>query len=107
MAQAPRAAGDCRLEKLGDGRYALAGELDLRSAAAVLASGLSAFAGEGRVDVDLSRVERTDSAGLAVLIEWTRAARRAGTEIAFRALPARLSALARIGGVDQILPVAG
>jgi len=99
-------ADGCRLEPLGEGRYAVTGELDLASAAAVLAAGSAAFAGQPRVDVDLSRVGRADSAGLAVLIEWTRAARLAGTQITFHALPARMAALARIGGVDQLLTVA-
>jgi len=105
MARPLPLADGCRLEPLGEGRYAVAGELGLASAAAMLAAGRAAFAGQPRVDVDLSRVGRADSAGLAVLIEWTRLARLAGTQITFHALPARLSALARIGGVDQLLPV--
>lgn len=107
MSRPPTPADRCRLEPLGEGRYAVAGELGLTSAAAMLAAGSAAFAGQPRVDVDLSRVGRADSAGLAVLIEWTRLARLAGAQINFRALPARLSALARIGGVDQLLPVEG
>lgn len=106
MSRLPLRADGCRLEPVAAGRYAVAGELDLASAAAMLAAGRAAFAGQPRVDVDLSRVGRADSAGLAVLIEWTRLARRAGTLITFHALPDRLSALARIGGVDQLLPVA-
>jgi phospholipid transport system transporter-binding protein len=100
-------ADGCRLESLGEGRYSVAGELGLASAAAMLAAGRDAFTGQPRVDVDLSRVERADSAGLAVLIEWARLARLAGMQITFHALPARLSALARIGGVDQLLPIGG
>lgn len=106
MSRPPSRADGCRLEPSGEGRYALSGELDLASAAALLAAGSAAFAGQAEVDVDLSRVGRADSAGLAVLIEWTRLARNAGTRITFHALPARLSAMARIGGVDELLPVA-
>jgi len=107
MSRPQRPAEGCRLEPLGEGRYSVAGELGLASAAAMLAAGRAAFAGQPRVDVDMSQVARADSAGLAVLIEWTRLARLAGMQITFHALPARLSALARIGGVDQLLPVEG
>jgi len=102
----PPGADGWQLEPRGEGRYVLAGNLGLGSAAAVLASGRAAFSGQPRVEVDLSRVERADSAGLAVLIEWTRQARRDGTEISFRALPDKLLGLARIGGVERILPLA-
>jgi phospholipid transport system transporter-binding protein len=97
-------ADGCRLEAVGPGRYALAGDLGIDAAAAVLARGESEFAGQARVEVDLAGVSDADSAGLAVLIEWTRDARLAGRSIAYRSMPARLAALARIGGVGELLP---
>lgn len=100
------AAPSCRLEERGDGRYALVGELGIEVAAAVLRQGTACFRREPRVEVDLSGVVDADSAGLAVMIEWTRAARLERREIVFRAVPRRLADLARIGGVDSLLPLA-
>jgi phospholipid transport system transporter-binding protein len=95
----------CRLETRGEGRYALVGDFGLESAAAVLQRGVTAFRGQPRAEVDLSGVSDADSAGLAVLIEWTRAAREEGRDIVFHGMPRRLAEIARIGGVDQLLPL--
>lgn len=107
MARTDRSGPGCRLDRSGDGRYALAGDLGFESAGAVLADGEAAFAREHEVTVDLSGVTDADSAGLAVLIEWTRAARSSGRRIRFLGMPARLGDIARISGVSDLLPIAG
>lgn len=94
----------CRLEAAGEGRYLLQGDLGFLTVAAVLENGEREFAGRQRVEVDLSRLTDADSAGLALLIEWTRSARAAGRDIVFRGMPARLEAIARISGVADMLP---
>lgn len=96
----------CRLEQREPGHWAVSGDFGLETAAAVLASGQSAFSGVPRAAVDLSGITDADSAGLAVLIEWVRAARQSGRRIEFMGLPPRLAELARIGGVADLLPVA-
>lgn len=96
----------CRLEQREPGHWAVSGDLGLGTAAAMLASGQSAFAGVQDVAVDLSGITDADSAGLAVLIEWVRAARQSGRSIEFSGLPPRLAGLARIGGVADLLPIA-
>lgn len=101
-AQPARAA----LEQAGDGRYRLSGALRFDTAAQALALGEQAFAGQAAVEVDLAGVSDADSAGLAVLIEWTRQARLRGQRIVFSAMPPRLAGMARIGGVTQLLPLA-
>ncbi len=60
-------------------------------------------AGTTSLTVDLGGVTRADSAGLALLLEWARAARRQGREIRFRRTPAQLRSLAHVTGVDEIL----
>ena len=97
----------CRLEQREPGHWALAGDLGLETAAGILAQGESAFSGVARADVDLSRVTDADSAGLAVLIEWVRGACGSGRSITYHGLPPRLAELARIGGVADLLPIAG
>ena len=53
--------------------------------------------------VDLAGVNACDSAGLALLIEWLRQARRAGTAIVYRNVPERMLQLARISELDGII----
>ncbi|MGH8651968.1 MAG: STAS domain-containing protein [Gammaproteobacteria bacterium] len=59
--------------------------------------------GPGKV-LDLSGVERFDSAGLAFLVELQRRARRAGVSLSYRNIPMRMRAVASVYGLDEILP---
>jgi phospholipid transport system transporter-binding protein len=102
LATAPAA----RLEARGEGRFALAGELGFENAAGLLAEGLAAFGGSGPIEVNLAGVTHADSAGVALLIEWTAVARGTGRELRFTSVPAQVLAIARLGGVDGFLPTA-
>jgi phospholipid transport system transporter-binding protein len=57
------------------------------------------------VDVDLSGVGRADSAGLALIIEWSKNARKEGVEIRFFNPPDQLAAMARVSGLETVLPL--
>jgi phospholipid transport system transporter-binding protein len=88
------------------GSYRLAGTADMANARALLERGLAEFRGQPRVEVDLSGVTATDGAGLAVLLAWVERARAAGQVLRFAGLPAQLSALARVCGVEAMLGAA-
>jgi phospholipid transport system transporter-binding protein len=92
------------LEKLGDGRFALSGNLVFDSAPRLLVEGDAAFGALDRVEIDLARVDRIDSAGLALLLEWSLVARDAGRAVSYRNMPAGLAALAGISDVSELLP---
>lgn len=53
------------------------------------------------ISIDLSRVSNTDSAGLALMIEWIRYSRHNRTQIAFKNIPEQLLNLAKLSGFDQ------
>lgn len=91
------------LEGLGDGRFALSGDLVFDSAPRLLAEGDAAFGTHDRVDIDLARVGRIDSAGLALLLEWSLVARASGRAVGYRNMPAGLAALAGISEVSELL----
>ena len=61
---------------------------------------------EGVRTVDLSEVTEMDSALLAMLLAWLRDAKHRGREIAFANLPESLQTIARLYGVDSLLPIA-
>ena len=92
-----------RLESLGAGRFRVSGVLDASTAREVLEQSESRFEQFKELDVDLGGVGESDSAGLALLIEWLRLARQGAKTIRFANVPAQIEALARISEVeDQI-----
>jgi phospholipid transport system transporter-binding protein len=96
-----------RLESLGSGRFRVSGVLDASTAREVLEQSESRFA-QGKemgkeILVDLGGVGESDSAGLALLIEWLRAARQGGRAIRFTNVPAQIEALARISEVEDLI----
>ena len=56
-----------------------------------------------RIEVDLSGVERADSAGLALLLEWITWANHTVREIRFTHMPDRIHAIAQTTEVDNLL----
>ena len=106
QAEAPAEPG--RLAAAGDGRFELSGDVGFADAARLLAEGDTAFAGLQRVELDLGRVARVDSAGLALLLEWSLAARDAGRALTYRNVPGAIASLAGISDVAELLaPVPG
>ncbi len=89
----------------GPGQFALSGPMEFANAAALLDEGRAAFAAAqaGDVCLDLQAVGRTDSAGLAVLLEWLAIARRSGHRLKVVNPPASLLALARVSELDKII----
>jgi phospholipid transport system transporter-binding protein len=53
------------------------------------------------ITIDLGRVSCTDSAGLALMIEWIRHARHHRAHIAFKNIPEQLLNLAKLSGFDK------
>ena len=54
-----------------------------------------------QVTIDLSRVTCTDSAGLALMIEWIKYTRHHRIQLRFKNIPEQLRKLAKLSGFDQ------
>ena len=89
----------------GDGRFIVSGELTFATVAALQRESVRVFAGNEELLVDLDDVAAADSAGLALLVDWTAAARQQGRHICFTNMPAQLLAIARVSGLDEVLPL--
>jgi phospholipid transport system transporter-binding protein len=61
---------------------------------------------EGVRAVDLSEVTEMDSSLLAALLTWLRDAKSRGHELSFANLPDALQTIARLYGVQDLLPAA-
>jgi phospholipid transport system transporter-binding protein len=80
------------------------GALTFETVPQLFQSSSSWFTGEGDLILDLTQVERTDSAGLALLIEWLRRAQAANRTLRFINIPAPVQTLIRINGLQDALP---
>lgn len=92
-----------RLHRAEPGVLAVEGPLTFESAGGLLVEGMRLLDGDAHVCLDLAGVTRADSAGLALLVEWQRAARRRGFALELRHMPAQLLAIARLTGLDGLL----
>lgn len=59
-----------KLEDRGGGKFALSGRMAFDTAGQILFDSEELFEEYTRIEVDLSGVNHTDSAGLALLLEW-------------------------------------
>lgn len=88
---------------LGDGRYELSGVASFATAQQILRASQKLFAGQSNIEVDLSGIQHTDSAGLALLLEWMRASNQAGAGIVFKEIPEKIRAIAQTAEVEELL----
>lgn len=93
----------CQQLASAPGRFQLSGILDFDSVPVLLA-GLSAddnpMLGKGDIYIDLVSVDRANSAGMGLLIEWLVQAHHQQRNIFFCNLPASLQQIARISDLD-------
>lgn len=87
------------------GRFAARGALTFANARSARSEGLHALRTSSARDleVDCGGIVRSDSAGLAVLLDWMAVMKREGRPLCFSNLPQGLLAVARISGVEEML----
>ena len=96
-------SNDYTLTDRGDGRFALSGDMTFATAERILRRSEAPFSEYAQIEVDLSAVERADSAGLALLLEWITWANHTVREIRFVEIPQKLVAIAETTEVDKLL----
>ena len=88
-----------------NGRLEVHGALDFDSVPELWNCCCARFDDHDPLDIDLSQVERSDSAGLAMLVECLRWAHQNGKTLRFFNIPAQMLAIARVSALDQVLPL--
>ncbi|RJS94633.1 lipid asymmetry maintenance protein MlaB [Salinisphaera sp. Q1T1-3] len=83
------------------------GELDKNSVPGRLKKSANWFSAGHETVIDLGGVVRADSAGVALLLEWMRDARRAGTTLRFANAPAQMRAIIDFSGLGDVIDVSG
>ncbi|HVS75490.1 MAG TPA: STAS domain-containing protein [Steroidobacteraceae bacterium] len=87
------------------GRFAARGALTFANARSARSEGLHALRTSAARDleVDCGGIARSDSAGLAVLLDWMAVMKKEGRPLRFANLPQGLLAVGRISGVEEML----
>jgi phospholipid transport system transporter-binding protein len=99
------AMDETRLVDDGDGKFRVVGEMTFETSPDLLEASEKLFAPHSLICVDLSDVEKADSAGLALMIEWITWANRTVREIRFDHIPDMIMNIARISEIEEMLKV--
>ena len=94
---------DFELQDIGDGKFALSGEMTFDTAERILRASEAPFEEHTQLEIDLSGVTGSDSAGLALLLEWVTWANHTVREVRFTGLPERVMAIAKTTEVEGLL----
>jgi len=84
-------------------RARVIGSLHFTTVSALLTAGVAAINAGRAAVIDLADVTASDSAGLALLIEWLSVAKGAGRALRFENIPSQLQQLARLSEVEELL----
>lgn len=91
------------IKDLGDGCFALSGDMTFSTAGELLRESERLFEEHTRIEMDLGGVDKTDSAGLALMLEWITWANHTVREIRFTNVPEKIDAIAKTTEVDHLL----
>jgi phospholipid transport system transporter-binding protein len=99
------ASAEIELVDAGAGRIQVRGALIFATARRARAEGERVLAapGNGPIEIDCAGVTASDSAGLAVLLDWLVLARRQGRALRFSGVPEPILAVAQISDVESFL----
>jgi phospholipid transport system transporter-binding protein len=93
------------LEQIGEGLLAIRGDLDFHSVTIIWDAILKLSPAPVPLDVDLANVHRSDSSGVALLVEWLRLARNRQQRIRFVNTPEQMRAIISVAELDNLLPL--
>jgi len=87
----------------GEGHFYLSGKMTFQTAGKLLRESERMFDEHTQIEMDLGGVTETDSAGLALMLEWITWANHTVREIRFLNVPEKIDAIAKTTEVDHLL----
>ena len=85
----------------GAGQFIIDGDLTFSTIDKQTVKSFAFLSAAKLITIDLGRVACTDSAGLALMIEWIKYTRHHRTQITFKNIPEQLLNLAKLSGFDK------
>ncbi len=92
------------IELTENGTYCIRGELTFDTVTALLQQSKKLFTGQKEITINLTQVTHSNSAGLALLLEWLSQNKNSGQQIKFIAIPEALASIANLYNVREFLP---
>lgn len=92
-----------RIVSADNGRVEIAGDLTFETVARLRERGAEVLRGIGDITLDLNAVTRADSAGLALMVEWLKQAKRHDASLRVVNMPDQMLAIARMVKLDSFL----
>ncbi len=89
-----------------EGIVTINGEFGFSTASELLKQGQSLINARQPLTIDLNGVTGSDSAGLAIMLEWMDSYKRAGQALHFINVPESLLEIARVSNLIDLLPLA-
>lgn len=86
-----------------NGSFVIAGELNFKTVALLWEKSLPLIDQHSSIQFDLSKVEVSNSAGLALILAWIRYAKQCRKSILFHHIPTQLHSIIAVSGVGQLL----
>ena len=97
---------DSRISQQDPQHFLVEGELNMVTVPTLLQAMASQFPPSGsEAHIDLAGVTRSDSAGLALLIEWVAMAQKQNLTICFRNLPEQMWEIAKVSDLTEVIPL--
>jgi len=103
MPHDPSAGDHVDVVDLGDGEFSIRGALTFDTVRQVMELSKPLFVDHDVIHIDLADVTKSDSAGLALLLEWVNWGRHYVHEIRYRNVPEQIQAIAKISEVSDLL----
>lgn len=93
--------------EVGEGEYRLTGDLDFTTVPHVWEQSQAKLRADPSVTlvIDLEKVGRADSAGIALLIEWLKLVQQSNKSIRFIHVPKPTQGIIEVCELRQILPI--
>lgn len=87
-----------------DDVYSLRGKLNFETVMFIYQKGIRLFQGK-TVTVDFAELTESNSAGLALIVEWVKWSHALNKEILFKSLPSHLHSIAKVSGITDFIAV--
>lgn len=95
----------CNFQTVEGGIIKIEGVLDLNTVNSLKKQTIGLFNAASEIQFDLSAVSQSNSAALALMLEWLKAAQKDQVSLSFSNFPEHLRQLARVYGIEQDLNI--